>query len=169
MLNMREVRQNTLIWFDEPEKEVVIKPEEKKNKESDDSGSSESDSDDLAAEYIDETSPHELIRDMYSKQVKKEFQSLVNFKFCNDKAKTLNLIKSSVKTTLMVSGRAGIGLVDSLFEYGLTPASNISNVVIFCNTEKKLEELKTRFMKKKYEVSMEFVMYDQEATYLDQI
>jgi len=23
MLNMREVRQNTLIWFDEPEKEVV--------------------------------------------------------------------------------------------------------------------------------------------------
>jgi len=69
----------------------------------------------------------------------------------------------------MVSGRAGIGLVDSLFEYGLTPASNISNVVIFCNTEKKLEELKTRFMKKKYEVSMEFVMYDQEATYLDQI
>jgi hypothetical protein len=69
----------------------------------------------------------------------------------------------------MVSGRAGIGLVDSLFEYGLTPASNISNVVIFCNSEKKLEELKTRFMKKKYEVSMEFVLYDKEGKYLDQI
>jgi hypothetical protein len=78
---------------------------------------------------------------MYSKQVKNQFNSLVNFKFCNDKAKTLQLIKSSVKTTLMVSGRAGLGLVDSLFEYGLTPSSNVSNVVIFCNTVKKLEEL----------------------------
>jgi len=69
----------------------------------------------------------------------------------------------------MVSGRAGLGLVDSLFEYGLTPSSNVSNVVIFCNTVKKLEELQTRFMKKKYEVSMEFVMYDQEGKYLKQI
>jgi len=68
MLNVREVRQNTLIWFDEPEKEVVVKVgDKKKGSDSDSDGESESDSDDLAAEYADETSPHELIRDLYSK------------------------------------------------------------------------------------------------------
>jgi hypothetical protein len=63
MLNVREVRQNTLIWFDEPEKEVVKQVEEKKNADDSDEGSDDEDSEDLAAEYVDETSPYEMIRD----------------------------------------------------------------------------------------------------------
>ena len=61
--------------------------------------------------------------------------------FISSKEKALTLIKSSVKTTLMVSGRAGIGLIDSLFEHDLTPASTISNIVIICNSKNKKTKL----------------------------
>ena len=69
----------------------------------------------------------------------------------------------------MVSGRAGIGLIDSLFQHGLTPASTISNIIIFCNNKDKLEKLKSDFIEKNYHVSMDFVVYDKEGSYLDQI
>jgi hypothetical protein len=52
MLNVREVVQNSLIWFDEPEKEVA-------KEES-------SDSDDLLAEENEDRSPHENYRDLVS-------------------------------------------------------------------------------------------------------
>ena len=127
MLNVREVVPNSLIWFDEPEKETT-------KEES-------SDSDDLLAEDNEDKSPHENYRDLVSLQVKKEFSSLVPVQFISSKEKALTLIKSSVKTTLMVSGRAGIGLIDSLFEHDLTPASTISNIVIICNSKNKKTKL----------------------------
>jgi len=71
----------------------------------------------------------------------------------------------------MVSGRAGYGLVDSLFEHGLTPASTISNIIVFCHTQKKLEELKKEFGNK-YKpspISIDFIMFDAERKYLDSI
>lgn len=153
MLKVRDVKQNSLIWFDEPEKESF--KEEKKH----DSEESESE-DDLDAEDDDEKSPHENNRDYVSKVVEKEFKSLVPFKFIDNKVKALYEIKSSVKSTLIVSGRAGIGLIDSLFKHDMTPPSTISNVIVFCYQEKKMQELMEQFKEKNYKVSMEFVMFD---------
>jgi hypothetical protein len=52
MLNVREVVPNSLIWFDEPEKETT-------KEES-------SDSDDLLAEDNEDKSSHEFYRDLIS-------------------------------------------------------------------------------------------------------
>ena len=57
MLNVRPVTQNSLIWFDEKEKEVAIK---EKTKE-DDSNTDESESDEE-----EDKSPHDFYRDMVS-------------------------------------------------------------------------------------------------------
>ena len=69
----------------------------------------------------------------------------------------------------MVSGRAGIGLIDSLFNHGLTPASTISNVIILCQSEKKKKKLLEEIVEKNYQVSMDFIVYDQGGKYLKKI
>ena len=66
----------------------------------------------------------------------------------------------------MVSGRAGIGLIDSLFEHDLTPASTISNIVIICNSKNKKSKLELEFKKKNYSVSMDIILYDRESKFL---
>jgi len=82
MLKVREVNQNSLIWFDDPEKESF---KEEKKHESEESESE----DDLDAEDDDEKSPHENNRDYVSKVVEKEFKSLVPFKFIVKKDEAL--------------------------------------------------------------------------------
>jgi len=82
MLKVREVKQNSLIWFDEPEKEIV---KEEKKHESEESESE----DDLDAEDDDDKSPHENNRDFVSKVVEKEFKNLIPFKFIDNKVKAL--------------------------------------------------------------------------------
>jgi hypothetical protein len=139
MLKVREVKQNSLIWFDEPEKEVE---EEEKPTKKDDDESEESSEEDLAAEESDDKSPHQNYKDLVSKVVAQKFDKLIPFKFIDNKVKAIKEIKSSVKCTLIVSGRAGIGLIDSIFQHDMTPASTIANIIILCNKEKKMQELK---------------------------
>ena len=139
-LKVREVVQNSLIWYDEKEKELPKVPKMKKKKSESDGDNSDEDedsddSDDLLDEGDDSKSPHDFYKDVVSAQIKQLFdteQKLVPVKFIANKADALKLIKSSVKTTLVLSGRAGIGLLDSLYEHGLTPMSTISNVVVIC-------------------------------------
>ena len=71
----------------------------------------------------------------------------------------------------MVSGRAGIGLIDLLYQNELVPASTISNVVVFCNSEKKLKEAKEYFANRSYPkiISIAYEVYDQEHKYLKTI
>jgi len=52
------------------------------------------------------------------------------------------LIRSSVKNTLIVSGRAGIALIDELYKHDLVPASTISNIIIFCDSGAKAKEMR---------------------------
>jgi len=106
MLKVREVVQKSVIWFDEPEIE---------KKEVENSGSESSEEEDLAADYESNVSPHAHIRDLVAPLVDQKFNSIVPFKFINDKQKAIYLTKSSVNTCLIVSGRAGFGLIDSLF------------------------------------------------------
>jgi len=61
MLKVREVVQNSLIWFDEPEKEVIVQKVAKKKDESSEEESD--DEDDLLADESDAKSPHEYYRD----------------------------------------------------------------------------------------------------------
>jgi len=76
MLKVREVKQNSLIWFDEPEKEVE---EEEKPKKKEDDESEESSDDDLAAEETDEKSPHQNYKDLVSLVVAQKFNNLIPF------------------------------------------------------------------------------------------
>ena len=69
----------------------------------------------------------------------------------------------------MVSGRAGIGLIDTLYQYGLTPCSTISNIIIICNSQNKKEKLMKEFKEKNYKISMEIIVYDKEKEYLKPI
>ena len=121
--------QNSLIWYDEPEKEFdQTEPEE--------SGSgSGSDNDEITDDKEDEKSPHENYRDFVSLVVEKEFADIVPFHFVTKKDEALNLIRSSVKNTLMVSGRAGVALIDLLYECDMIPVSTISNIIVFCNND----------------------------------
>jgi len=71
--------------------------------------------DDLDAEDDDDKSHHLNNRDFVSRVVEKEFKNLIPFKFIDNKVEALKEIRSSVKSTVIVSGRAGIGLIDSLY------------------------------------------------------
>ena len=77
--------------------------------------------------------------------------------FIDNKNKALKVIKSSVKTILMVSGRAGIALINYLYDHGLTPASTIAIVIVMCETEEKKEQYELEL--KNYKVSKEFIVY----------
>ena len=69
----------------------------------------------------------------------------------------------------MVSGRAGIRLIDTFYQYGMTPPATISNVIIFCQSEKKKKELTSQFAEKNYKVYIEYVVYDNACEYLKPI
>ena len=66
------------------------------------------------------------------------------------------LINASVKSTLIVSGRDGLGLIDELFEHDVTPMPNICNIIVYCNTEKKMNECIEEFTKKNYKILIDF-------------
>ena len=161
MLKVREVVQNSVIWYDEPE------PEKKVNSVSEETSSS--DEDIFNDDCNEDQSHHENYRDLVSRQVQKEFKDLIPVEFVDSKEKALTLIKSSVSTTLMVSGRAGIGLIDSLYQYGMTPPATISNVIIFCQSNKKKEKLTEIFAKKNYKVLMDIVVYDMKCEFFKPI
>jgi len=101
--------------------------------------------------------------------VQQKFKDTIPVEFVDSKEKALNLIKSSVSSTFMVSGRAGISLIDSLYQNGMTPLSTISNVIIVCDSNKKKENLIKEFSEKNYKVSMDFIVYDKENEYFEPI
>lgn len=157
MLDVKEVVQNSLIWLDEEEVQVTIASKQKAESDSD----SGDESSDLAASDDDEKSPHEFYKTVVFEMVKNKVKDLVQPEFANSKEKAMTLIKSSVKTTLIVSGRAGMGFVDSLFDHGMVPPSTISNIVFFFNSNKKMNEMKTKYgTKYAHIVSIDFVVYD---------
>lgn len=81
----------------------------------------------------------------------------------------MTYIKASVKSTLIVSGRAGVGLIKHMYDQGLVGTSSISNVIVFSSSEKKTQELKDEIAPKNYQVPIEFVAYDKAGKYLDAI
>jgi hypothetical protein len=93
--------------------------------------------------------------------VKNKVKDLVSPVFANTKERAMTITKLSVKTILIVSGRAGMGFVDSLFEHGMVPPSTISNIVFFFISEKKMNEMKNKYGTKYANIiSIDFVVYD---------
>ena len=68
----------------------------------------------------------------------------------------MDAINSSVKSTLIVSGRDGLGLVKELYGNQITPNCSICNIIVYCNNAKMLIEAQKDFDQETYDINIEF-------------
>lgn len=61
---------------------------------------------------------------------------MMKSKFCNHKKELLNALSSTIRSTVVLSGRDGLLLIDELYK-GVVAPPEISNIMVFVKKEEK--------------------------------